>query len=119
MYGLPENVDLSFLQGKRLIQICIGSHQIILRFDEDISISIESPIKLLSRNGEHYIYDQASSINKDFIELLESSVVNVIPYTTGTLRLVFGNGSEIELTDDSIQYESYQIFRDGKIVVVV
>lgn len=119
MYGLPENVDLNFLKAKRLIQICISAHQIIFGFDEDISISIESPIKLISGIGESYLYDDVSSINKDFIGLLESSVVDVIPYVTGTLVLLFSSGSKIELVDDSIQYESYQIFRGGKIVVVV
>ena len=119
MYGLPENIDLDFLKDKKLIQICISSHQIIMRFDEDTSISIESVIKLLNNNGESHIYCDASSINKDFLGLLGSSIVNVMCYATGTLILLFGNGSKVELTDDSIKYESYQILRNGEIVLVV
>lgn len=119
MYGLPENINLDFLKDKTLIQICISSHQIIMRFDEDISISIESLIKLLKNNGENYVYDDFTSINKDFLALLGNSIVNVISHEAGTLSLIFGNGSKVELTDDNIKYESYHIVRSGKVVVIV
>jgi len=92
-----------------------------MRFDEDISISIsiESLIKLLNNNGENYVYDDFTSINKDFLALLGNSIVNIICHATGTLTLIFGNGSKVELTDDSIKYESYQIVRGREVVVVV
>jgi hypothetical protein len=45
MYGLPENIDLNFLKDKKLIQICICQHQVIMIFDDDISILIESVFK--------------------------------------------------------------------------
>jgi len=67
MHGLPKNIDLDFLKEKKLEQVCISSHQIILKFDEDISISIESVIKFFSSNGEEFLIDDLSEVTKEFL----------------------------------------------------
>ena len=41
MYGLNPEINLSFLVGRELLQVCIGIHQVQLHFDKDVSISIE------------------------------------------------------------------------------
>jgi hypothetical protein len=42
MYGLRNDIDLSFLNARELIQIAIGVYQIQFGFDEDVIIYVES-----------------------------------------------------------------------------
>src|SRR5207237_8419413 len=46
MYGLPSNTDLSFLVGRQLAQLCLGQYQAQLRFDGDVTISLEGEFSL-------------------------------------------------------------------------
>lgn len=41
MYGLKSDIDLSFLNGRELIQVAIGLYQIQFGFDGDVRISVE------------------------------------------------------------------------------
>lgn len=41
MYGLKKEIDLSFLTGRELIQVAIGSFQVQFHFDEDVALSAE------------------------------------------------------------------------------
>ena len=41
MYGLKKDIDLSFLNGREVIQVAIGIHQVQFGFDEDVRISVE------------------------------------------------------------------------------
>jgi hypothetical protein len=41
MYGLKKDTDLSFLNGRELVQAAVGLYQTIFRFDEDVTISAE------------------------------------------------------------------------------
>ena len=45
MYAIPKDVDWSFMLGKALIQVCYGQYQTQLRFDGDVSISIEGNVE--------------------------------------------------------------------------
>jgi hypothetical protein len=40
MYGLKKEIDLSFLTGRELIQVAIGSFQVEFHFDEDVTVSV-------------------------------------------------------------------------------
>ena len=44
------NKEFSFLRNKELIQVCFGKFEIILNFDDDLSITIECPFSFLSKN---------------------------------------------------------------------
>jgi hypothetical protein len=49
MHGLAEDIDLCFLNGLEVIQIAIGSYQIIFTFDENVRISVYSrPVAALN-----------------------------------------------------------------------
>jgi hypothetical protein len=45
MYGLKKEMDLSFLNGRELIQIAVGLYHISFRFDEDVAISVEGEFR--------------------------------------------------------------------------
>jgi hypothetical protein len=40
MYGLSEDIDLTFLNGREVIQVAIGVYQNQFDFDEDVMIFV-------------------------------------------------------------------------------
>lgn len=46
MHGIPEDTDLSPLVGASLEQLCIGLHEIILRFGDRLSLTVEGELRL-------------------------------------------------------------------------
>jgi len=41
MYGLPEDFDGTFLQGRELEQVCFSRNQVYLHFGDQVEIMIE------------------------------------------------------------------------------
>ena len=127
MYGLPENIDLSFFEGAILLQVCVGAHDLILNFDKDISVSIESTIaiekksksgatKQLSSNQTYEDYSQAATPVAAF---LDRSISSVKHDTTGTITIQFQQFGSISIFDNNKNYESYNIKRGNEEVIVV
>lgn len=118
MYGLPRALDLSFFKGARLLQACIGANELILNFDQEISITIESTFRILSKNGKDRVFSRPPLAAEPLVELLDSVVTSSSGETEGTLTLSFSNGTVLEVFDSSKQFESYQI-RHGEHQYVV
>jgi hypothetical protein len=53
MYRLKKEIDLSFLTGRELVQVAIGSFQVQFHFDEDVAVSVEAEFRYSTdgRNG--------------------------------------------------------------------
>ena len=51
MYGVPVDLDLSFLHGAELIQVCLGQHQLQFHFHPVGSISVEGGWELRDAAG--------------------------------------------------------------------
>lgn len=41
LYELAKDADLTFLRGRELIQVAIGIYQVVFRFDQNVTISVE------------------------------------------------------------------------------
>ena len=41
MYGVPDSIEWSFLVDREVLQVCIGLHQVSLKFDGQVSMNIE------------------------------------------------------------------------------
>lgn len=117
MYGLPTD-DLTFLEGTRLLQVCIGSNEVILNFDREVSITIESTFRVRSSEGEDIVFENSPSSAAALAELLSERVTEVHGQTDGTLRLLFSRGAVLEIYDSSKNYESYQV-RHGQVQYIV
>jgi hypothetical protein len=50
LYGLPEDLDLSFFVDTTLTQLGMGEHQIIFSLHPDVHLSVEFPARS-SSNG--------------------------------------------------------------------
>ena len=118
MNGLPENVDLSFLNKKILEQICIGPHNLILRFEENVVINIQSVIELSKQAGKRQKYEDFGSAASPLAVLLNQSVSKAVGRSDGTLSLSFSEDYNLDIYDNSNQYESYQIWNGNDVIVV-
>ena len=118
MYGLEKSLNLQFLIGRELLQLCIGLCQVIMRFSEDTSISIECDLRFTGKNGEIiYLLDIPES-SKYLFCLLGMEIVDVMKKDAGDLTLVFSNGFELTLIDSNESTESYTITTPEQEVVV-
>jgi hypothetical protein len=119
MNGLPSDIDLSFLVGQELQQVCIGRHEAILHFGDAVSICIESEIGHKSNLGKlTAIYKTIAPSASMLVSLINSSIVKAYAESPGTLVLELCNGQVLEIYDANSEYESYQISYDNRVIVV-
>lgn len=118
VYGLPDNFALDSFREATLIQVCIGQHQVQLRFDGHRAVSIETRYTVQDPSGEQQEFVDVPAGAAALAALLGRRVDRVTGTTDGTLTLTFVTGATVTVYDDSDQYESYQI-NDGDRLIVV
>jgi hypothetical protein len=118
MYGLPKHVDLRFLIGKELLSISVAPNEVILRFDDYLTINITSECNYQPSVGEIIRIENYPASASLICRLLCSSITEVKGEEDGTLVLQFSNGDTLTIFDDSKQYESYQIKHGDKLIIV-
>jgi hypothetical protein len=118
MYGLKREIDLTFLQGRELIQVAIGMYQVIFNFDGDVSISIEGQFEHTSKVNSSEWRPGNPAMAVTTVNLLSAKVEAVHGQEDGTLKLTFSNGDRLVIRDASTEYESYQISRRGETIIV-
>jgi hypothetical protein len=114
--GLPEGYDASFLIGATLVQMCVGLHEVILRFAEDIDITIECEVDVHTSTGS-IVMASAPELGSLVIGALHQSVSEALGSRDGDLAIRFG-AMRLTLHDSSASYESYQIRHGDHLVVV-
>lgn len=119
MYRLSNNVDLSFLYGVELQQVCIGENEVILNFDRDIRITILSSFAVASkRDTPITTYHEAAKGGSAILSLLHLCVSKAEATDTGGLLLEFNSGASVNIFDDSDQYESFWIANQNEQIIV-
>ncbi len=118
MHGLPMNIDLCFIEVKKLEQVCIGEHQIILNFEDALSISIETAIHVHESDNNLRTFELLRDSAQSLCSLLGLCVQRAVGSPDGTLSLEFENGTRLVVYDDNENYESYQIRFGDKLIVV-
>jgi hypothetical protein len=115
MYGVPADLDLAFLQGAELIQVCLGCHQVQFRFHPIGVISVEGSWELLDAAGDRIdrSHDSMDRPPYQFHRLLGRSVVSTEVSAPDWFALRFDGGDVLRVFDDSEQYESFQIRPGG------
>lgn len=110
MYGLPERIDLSFFRQRQLEQVCLGEHQVQMRFDGGVSIDLEAEFTL---DGERCTVEKAYLLHR----LIGLCVNSVAREGVGDIRLRLGD-HVLLVHDSNAAYESYTIHTGvGQIVV--
>jgi Family of unknown function (DUF6188) len=120
MYGLRGDVDLSFLTGREVIQICVGVYQVQFGFDEDVRISVQGQFNYFDGDADWIWRPEpgASEVAARTVTLLGSTIESFHGHEDGTLKLTFSTGQRLTILDNSKEYESYDITRPGHTIVV-
>ena len=63
MYGVPADLDLSFLHGAELLQVCLGTHQIQFRFHPVGEIAVEGKWELIDSSGQRIDWAHDSRVD--------------------------------------------------------
>lgn len=116
MFGLPDGLDVNFFLGAVLTQVCIGSNEVIVRFDRDIDVTIEGDVEIGDERGKK-MYGRPPDYGRATVPFLQEAVTRVDVSSGGTLTLQLQSGS-IAIIDSHAHYESYQI-RHGHDLYVV
>jgi hypothetical protein len=117
MYKLDSSTDLSPLIGKELIQVCIGLHQVILRFIGELSITIQC-LYFFSKEGDTLEGSgEDPSISKNLVFLLGHSIESAQIQGDNKMTINFSNSSCLTLVNDSEVYESF-IVTDGRFEII-
>ena len=116
MYGLPKTFDGQFFVGHTLEQICFTQNQVVLHFDSEIAITIESAFShRRNQISERFEIPLARS---ELMQLLGRPVTKVICEAGGTLTLDFSNDHSLSCFDTSSQFESYHIKNRKEVITV-
>jgi hypothetical protein len=118
MYGLPHDINLAFFSGKTLLQVCIGAHDLILNFDDDVCVTVTSSVACMDSSNTMRRYDDFGAGASTLAALLNQTVVSAQGDEVGTLTLRFNNGGMLAVYDDSKEYESYTI-KNGEHLIIV
>jgi hypothetical protein len=119
MYGLPDDLDLSFFVGTTLIQLGMGEHQIAFALHPDVGLSVESTMRLTNPEGETVTIDEDYRVTAGvLLPLISHDVQRATRTASGALRLEWSNGAALEIDDDSEHYESYTINHGDRLIVI-
>ncbi len=118
MYGLSETVDLSFLERKSLIQVCVGQDEVILELSEHVSVIIGCAIRLSSATGSHQLFEDSRQSGAALLDLIGKTVCRAEAIEPGTLCLAWAHGQILEVIDSWAGYESYTTTSRDHVVVV-
>ena len=120
MHGLKKETDLSFLAGRELIQVAIGSFQVQFHFDGDVAVSVEAEFRYFDGQREWIWRQEPSSpqVAGRTVAILGASITKFDSSENGTLSLTFSNGHRLTMVDSFKEYESYDITRPGQTIIV-
>lgn len=124
MNGLPADTNVNFLRARRLSDVGVSSHEVILRLKTGdpylpvASIHIESSVRLAGPGGEELITDESPQIASALLPLLDGTVKDVSILPPGTLRLIWSTGHILDVCDSVENYESYHITNGDDVIVV-
>jgi hypothetical protein len=127
VYGLPPDIDVSFLVDVTLTQVPVGEYQVQLHFTESGPvtpayrppwISVESTASVTAQDGSTTIFDTSPELGRSLVDLLGRTVTAATGKRDGTLTLLWDDGTQVEILDSSDQYESYQFGHEDVYFVV-
>jgi hypothetical protein len=113
MHGLSRDCDLSFLIGKEICQVAIGSYDVQFGWGNGrISVWCRFHYKPAQTREEIVWAGENPETATPTVRLLKASITDVRCSAEGTLQLEFSNGDHLDIFEDE-RYESFSI-QDGK-----
>jgi hypothetical protein len=115
MNGLDPKIVLTFLLNRMLQSVKVGHRDVILNFDGNVEIHVESR---LVHKGQNNNVEWSHGAEWHFRPLLGAHVIGIKAETSGRLSLSFSNRDNLTIFDDNADYESYSISSPGQTIVV-
>src|SRR2546423_1166891 len=110
MYGVPADLDLSFLHGAELQLVCLGVYDVQFHFHPTAVISSYDSWNLFESDGT--CIDSGLPFPRPPFQLhrlLGQRVVETLISSPTYLELVFERGERLRFSDTSQQFESFTI----------
>jgi hypothetical protein len=118
MYGIPADLDLRALHGRRLDQLCLGSFDLQFHFSGGYTITVTGSWRLLNAQGTTLDESDGpvaeppgnrSRAGWRLANLLSDTVQDSRVEPPLSFTLVFSSGHQLVILDDSHEYESFSI----------
>jgi hypothetical protein len=118
MHGVSADLDLQFLHGAELIQVCVGLYQVQFVFHPEGNICVEGEWELYAADGSELDRSRPSPRQEPFQlhRLLGQRVVASSVSSPVWFGLRFERGDLLRIYDSSKEYESFSI-QPGNIYV--
>ncbi|WP_157428675.1 hypothetical protein [Agromyces salentinus] len=118
MYGIPAGESFAFVEGHVLEQLCFGRDVLILKFDGNVSITVEGALGITPPAADESIVDDARDIVSVLVGLIADTVLAAEVNDARSFSMTFSLCHIVRLIDSSERYESFQV-RDGERLIVV
>jgi len=112
MYGFPLDMDLSVAIGEEATLLCVGAHDLQITFGP-VAFCIQSQVEL-TRDGEQVGFWEGGKIpDGEFLRVLNTPIASVSVHDERRLDILLEGGLQLQILDNSDQYESVQIYISG------
>jgi hypothetical protein len=118
VYGVPDSAEWLFLVGREVLQVCVGLHQVSLKFDGEVSINIECEFDHASTTGGLPLGLGLPQKAAHLVSLLGTKVARVSSEGGKALTVRFTNKETLKIYDSNEIYESFQVIAPGKEIIV-
>jgi len=109
---------LSFLAGKEICQICIGSYDVQFNWGKRWDFSLEQIPLQPGRNSRWVVWaGESPESATPVIHLLKASITSVETTKQGSLLLKFSNMDQLQIFEDE-RHESFNI-KDGTASTII
>ena len=111
MRGVPADLDLGFLQGAEVVQLCLGRHQLQVHFHPSASINVEGRWELEGEAGRLIDTGSPGAAGEScrLIRILGRQVVGFVVAAPTSFALNFDDGLVWRVYDSSSEFESFSI----------
>jgi Family of unknown function (DUF6188) len=118
LLGKSGNGSTTFLLGKEVIQIAIGSFSVLIVFEEEIQISCQSMMELTLVSGRTTIEADDPQTTARLVSLLGAKVSSAKFEDNGDLTLLLGSSSQLKIRNSNDQYESFVVWNKGDFIAI-
>jgi hypothetical protein len=108
MYRIPKGLDLSPVLGKFTTQIRVGQYDLQFTFG-DVHFGISSPVNLFRERELIGHWEEGRWPDAAFYDIMNTEITRCEVRTDRLIVVAFANGIELQLVDDSDQYECMNI----------
>ena len=115
MHGVKDCPQIRSLVNSLLLQVCFGENELIMNFDNEISMTIMVYIGIQANNYKPVHHNLISSF---LTSLIGTRISRVLVVDEDTLKIVFEGEKVLHLSDESRYYESILVKLPNSTLVI-